>query len=79
MHLVSSVTIESIGLVDVSTIKPARQAWFETCLFWTDGSHVVDGCSTEDEARVMHAKWADNLSEIAKVIHAYAKRWEDYR
>ncbi|MCG7607113.1 hypothetical protein [Mycobacterium sp. CnD-18-1] len=77
MHLKASVTIESVGLVDVSTIAPFGQEFYETCLFWRGGNTVVDDCDfSESDARAMHNRWTDPAA-IAKAISDYTKIVED--
>lgn len=77
MHLKSSVTIESIGKVDVSTIEPFGQGFYETCLFWNGGSNVVETTgNSQAQARAMHNRWTDPVA-IAKAISDYTKIMED--
>lgn len=62
-HLRTTVVLESVGNVDVSTIDLSQSTpfWtgYETCLFWRDSSQVVETYDTWQAAVEGHAKWAD--------------------
>lgn len=64
-HLKSTVTLESIGKVDVSTIDLSHTGiWsgFETCLFFGEGgrnSEVVETYGTWESAVKGHASWVE--------------------
>ena len=72
-HLESTVSIESIGKVDISTIDLSQHGrrglvGFETCLFWGGNSDVVESYATWDEAVQGHAEW--NCAEkVARALH----------
>lgn len=64
-HLKTTVTLETIGPVDVSTIDLSHTGiWtgYETCLFWggnPGNSEVVETYGSWEQARDGHAKWTD--------------------
>jgi hypothetical protein len=63
-HLKTTVTLETIGKVDVSTIDLSVNTpfWtgYETCLFWrTRDSEVVETYGSWEEAQAGHARWTD--------------------
>lgn len=72
-HLTSTVNIESIGPVDISTIDLSQHGvrfltGFETCLFWGRESAVVQSYGTWDEAVAGHAEW-QSAEKVARAIH----------
>ena len=73
-HVVTTVIIESVGAVEVSTINLAhstRWAGYETCLFFPaghkPGSQVVATYSTWQAAIEGHSTWA-NAESIARYL-----------
>lgn len=72
-HLKSTVTIETVGQVDISTIDLNQHGvtflrGYETCLFWGRESEVVESYNTWAEAQAGHSKW--ELPEtLARALH----------
>lgn len=70
-HLTTTVVLESIGNVEVSTINLAKTSPFwrgiETCLFWANESQVVATYSTWQEAESGHATWT-NPETLARFL-----------
>lgn len=67
-HLKTTVVLETIGNVDVSTIDLSQSTpfWtgFETCLFYGKDGHnsqVVETYSSWEEAIQGHAHWTNEL------------------
>ena len=62
-HLKTTVTLETIGDVDVSTIDLGQMGFgrgCETCLFWRSrDSEVVDRYWSWGEAQAGHERWTD--------------------
>jgi hypothetical protein len=62
-HLKTTVTLETIGKVDVSTIDLSHTGiWtgYETCLFWRElDSDVVETYGSWEQAQAGHARWTD--------------------
>lgn len=79
-HLKTTVTLESVGNVDVSTIDLATHGWpgvtgIETCLFWQypdgmDGSEVIATYTDWTEAVEAHDALT-NPTVLAKVIQYF--------
>jgi hypothetical protein len=73
-HLTSTLTVESIGPVDISTIDLSCHGvrfltGCETCLFWGRcESVVVEGYATWDEAVQGHAEW-NSAEKVAHALH----------
>lgn len=72
-HLKASVTVETVGKVDISTIDLSTHGvrWlngYETCLFWGGNSRVVDIYLTWDDAVEGHAEW-QSAEKVARAIH----------
>lgn len=72
-HLKSTVSVESIGKVDISTIDLSQHGvrfltGCETCLFWGRESEVVQCYGTWDEAVAGHAEW-ESAEKVARAIH----------
>ena len=73
-HLTSTVTVESIGDVDISTIDLSCHGvrfltGCETCLFWGRGeSEVVQSYATWDQAVQGHAEW-QSAEKVARALH----------
>lgn len=72
-HLTSTVSIECIGKVDISTIDLSIHGvrflvGFETCLFWGRESEVVQRYSNWAEARAGHAEW-ESAEKVARALH----------
>lgn len=61
-HIRETVTLETIGNVDVSTVNLTATTPFwtgsETCLFFKGESEVVETYSTWRQAVAGHVKWA---------------------
>lgn len=73
-HLQSTVTLEGIGPVAVSTIDLATHGlpWLvgiETCLFWGGQSRVVESYSTWARGVRGHVKWK-KPETVARALHA---------
>ena len=69
-HLRTTVVLESVGNVDVSTIdlsQSTRWAGYETCLFWGKSSQVVETYGTWQAAVEGHAKWAE-ATQLARYL-----------
>ena len=65
----NTINLESIGQVVVSTVE-LHHTWgngFETCLFWTGNSMVVDNYSDEYDAKVGHIRWT-RPENVARAI-----------
>jgi len=72
-HLTSTVTVESVGPVDISTIDLSQHGrpglvGLETCLFWGRESAVVESYATWDEAVQGHAEW-NSAEKVARALH----------
>ena len=73
-HLESTVSIETVGKVDISTIDLSQHGrrglvGIETCLFWGRESEVVESYSTWDAAVQGHAEW-QSAEKVAYALHA---------
>lgn len=85
-HLKTTVTLEAVGKVDVSTIDLSTHGWpgatgIETCIFWThrdgtEASEVVATYPNWTEAVKAHDEYT-NPAVLAKVIMYYS-RWHDF-
>jgi hypothetical protein len=72
-HLESTVSIETVGKVDISTIDLSQHGvrhliGYETCLFWGTESEVVGSYSTWDSAVQGHAEW-NSAERVARALH----------
>jgi hypothetical protein len=72
-HLESTVSIESIGPVDISTIDLSQHGvrsvrGIETCLFWGRESEVVASYPTWAAAVQGHAEW-NSAEKVARALH----------
>ena len=73
-HLNSTVTVETVGKVDISTIDLSTHGvpflnGYETCLFWGREAEVVQTYGTWDEAVAGHAEFK-SAEKVAHAIHA---------
>lgn len=77
MHLRDTATLESVGIVGVSTIDLSTVGYgpgYETCLFHQRNgeaiwSEVTEWYACERDARQGHARWCEP-ENVAKLIHA---------
>jgi hypothetical protein len=72
-HLESTVTVESVGPVDISTIDLSQHGrpglvGLETCLFWGRESVVVASYPTWDAAVQGHSEW-NSAEKVARALH----------
>jgi hypothetical protein len=72
-HLKSTVTVETVGRVDISTIDLSQHGvrWlngYETCLFWGRNAEEVQSYSAWEEAVAGHAEW-QSAEKVARAIH----------
>jgi hypothetical protein len=72
-HLESTVTVESVGQVDISTIDLSQHGvrfltGCETCLFWGRESETVESYPTWDAALRGHAEW-QSAEKVAHALH----------